>query len=92
MSDRNVDSEMARGSLIAIRSLLTAILTDIGREQGEMALRRLRISTDERVEAAIHRMSSEDRNWQEGEVTKQISSDAEGFLDDTFRPAFDALL
>ncbi|ACL58977.1 hypothetical protein [Methylobacterium nodulans] len=92
MSDRNVDPEMARGSLIAIRSILTVILTDIGREQGETALRRLHIAADERVEAAIHRMSSEDRDRQDAEVIKQVSSDAEGFLDDTFGPAFDSLL
>ncbi|WFT77733.1 hypothetical protein QA634_20755 [Methylobacterium sp. CB376] len=92
MSGREVDSEMARGSLIAIRSLLQTLLSKIGREQGEAALRRLRTATDERVDAAIHRMSCEDRDWREAEVTKQVSSDAEGFLDDTFGAAFDSLL
>lgn len=69
---------------------MTTILARI-REDSEPELRAMRVEAEAYVERAVHRLRSAARSRAQQDSAEQILSDADGFLDDVFGPAFEGL-
>lgn len=84
------EEAVLRGSAIAARAIISAMLVELHDTHGFEAVRRVRVGADAHVEEARQRLLSGGESVRWIEDAKESVSAAERFLDDAFRAASDA--